>query len=151
MINDVKKTTQTLAQQAAKQIAQEPIEILKQGGQQLTGNETQENIPQGQNIPASTENIPTTNPQEKAKLEAQGKRQIQALEAELKDIKVKNIQKEQAIERQEQIAKSQTAQDKKPLVEPPNKKGRQLAGSPGPKTSVQRQQTHVEKILPPSA
>ena len=173
-MNDVTKTVKNLAQQAAKQAIQEPLEILKGAGKQIVGAETQD-ITQNENVseePGKSQK--SSSSQEAAKLEAQGARQLQALEAELKDIskhdvfsdiqaKISNgeyvplqdypelsYEQREVFKAQAEAMKERKMMGEKrqtPLVEPPPKKGRQIAGMPG---HVQKQQTHVERVQPPS-
>ncbi len=143
--SDTTKTAKNLAKQVAKQIAQEPTEILRQAKEEVFG---EENIsePAAEKTPGQ----PQVTEGEKAKIMAQGQRQLQALENELKEIRGEKEQGKVAAAQQEQAAKVQEAEVQKPVVEPVTKQGRRMAGAPGPKTQAQRQQTHVEKILPTS-
>lgn len=144
VVSDASKKAKILAQQVAKQVAREPLEILKQAGEQVAGAETPE--PAG-----SDANQPTGKPEvtvdQKAKIEEQGKRQLTALEAEIKDIRTKEEQRKAVVSQQEQTVQVQESQAPKPLVEPATKQGRRMVGMPGPKTQAQRQQTHVEKLV----
>jgi len=133
--SDTKKSAKALAQQIARQMAQEPFEILKEAGREVTG--TQE--------PTKGED---TKPQEEIKLrevkdKAQSKRQIEALQKELKDIQIINEQKV------EEKAAPEPKKVVKPVVEPTTKRSRRLLGF-GPKVAAERQKTRVEKILPPT-
>jgi hypothetical protein len=133
--SDTKKSGKSLAQKIARQVAQEPFEILKEAGREVTG--TQE--------PTRAED---THSQEEIKLreakdKAQSKRQIDALAKELKDIQTISEQKAQ------EKAAPEPEKAVKPVVEPTTKRSRRFLGI-GPKTQAERQKTRVEKILPPS-
>ena len=147
--SDAKKTVKNLAQQAAKQIVNEPFEILKQGGKQIVGNEENTNQKVQPLDALDSENLQNNqvSTDTKAQMEAQGRRQLQAFENELKEIRIKNEQQEKILEQSEQVAKSQGAQTQKPLVEPISKQGRKMIGTPG---HVKKQQIHVENLQPPS-
>lgn len=140
--SDTTKSGKNLAKQIAKQVAREPVEILKQAQEQTIGTAAppQEEKPQPQEKEIT--------PNEKAKIEAQGQRQIQALEKELKDIQVLKANEKQ-VTVQKPLAGEKKEEEKKPVVEPATRPSRRLFGF-GPKAQAQKQQTHVEKILPPS-
>lgn len=133
--------TANTAKTVAKQIAQnEPWEILKEAGRQVTGVEPKQEpeIPQ--------EQIASTDI-ERDKIRSQ--RLMQAFQAELDDIK-KKIQQEKAVKlQQEQMVQEQQKNVAPPLIEPAAKKGRRLFNF-GKKTQMQRQQTQTERPLPPS-
>lgn len=120
-----------LAQTIAKQIAQEPWEILKQAEGQITGvGEVQQ-----QEVPVQQE---ASDNSERDKIRSQGL--MQALQAELDEIKKKK-------EQEKPPAKEEEKKVIPPLVEPATKKGRRLFDF-GKKTQMQRQQTQTEKPLP---
>ena|SRR3989339_45694 len=128
------------AQTKAKQIAQnEPWEILKEAGRQITGEE------QIQEQEISEQQIVNDN-SERDKVRSQ--RLMQALQTELDEIKKKRQQEKVLKLQQEQMAEEQKKIDE-PLVEPVARKGRQLFNF-GKKTQMQRQQTQTERPLPPS-
>ncbi len=143
LASDTTKSGKNLAKRIAKQVVREPIEILKQVEKQTIGIAT----PAQEEKPQPQEKEITSN--EKAKIEAQGQRQVQALEKELKDIQVLKVQKGQAEIQEKVVAEKKKEEEKKPVVEPASKPGRRLFGF-GQKAQAQKQQTHVEKILPPS-
>jgi hypothetical protein len=133
--SDTKKSGKSLAQQIARQMGQEPFEILKEAGREVMG--TQE--------PMKRENARF---QEEVKLreakdKAQSKRQIEALEKELKDIQTISAQKAQ------ERAAPEPKKVVEPVVEPTPKRSRRFLGF-GPKAQAERQKTRVEKILPPT-
>lgn len=74
---------------------------------------------------------------------------MQALQAELDEIKKKKEQEKLLKAQQEQMAKEEEKKITPPLVEPAVKKGRRLFNF-GKKTQMQRQQTQTERPLPPS-
>ncbi|SRR3989339_1001403 len=129
------------AQTKAKQIAQnEPWEILKEAGRQITGEE------QIQEQEISEQQIVNDN-SERDKVRSQ--RLMQALQTELDEIKKKKEQKKLLKQQQEQIAQEQQKNVAPALVEPAGKKGRRLFNF-GKKTQMQRQQTQTERPIPPS-
>ena len=140
--SDTAKSAKSLAGQAAKQIAQEPLEILKQAGKQLAG--------EGQKpmevAPPTVETrvflgVP---PEEKKRIQTRDTRLLQALEEEIKDIR-----KQKEMEEQKRIEQLAPQVAPKPLVEPSTKRSRKLF-SFGPKAQAERQKTRVERPLPPS-
>lgn len=136
--------TANTAKTVAKQIAQnEPWEILKEAGRQVTGVEERQEpeIPREQIVSTDIE---------RDKIRSQ--RLMQAFQAELDDIKKKKQQEKILKLQQEQIAEEQKANAKNAndkLIEPAAKKGRRLFNF-GKKTQMQRQQTQTERPLPPS-
>jgi hypothetical protein len=146
--SQVAKSAKTLAKQAAKQIAREPIEVVKAGAQQVAGVE----IPSSQ--PIHTQPPPTQPSVGKPDIEAL-KREDQArssqlrekLEREIKEIGEKESQKE--ILRTQVRAPAPAQPQIKPLVEPAPKRSRRLF-SFGPKTAAERKKTRVERVQPPT-
>lgn len=137
------QSTKNLAQTLAKQVVNEPWEILRQAGQQVAGTE----------VPAT----PNNNGMEKSAAAVENEkflanrdkirsqRLLQALETELK---------ERARIRKEKEAKPppQEIQAPKPLSEistKPSRKFPRLFGG-GKKAQVERQQTQTERPLSPS-
>ena len=155
-LSDTKKTVKDMAKQSAKQILAEPFEILKKAGEQVAGFENKENsfdkgnsqLPPEQNRQVQGEQVL------KQKLEAQGQRQIQALETEIKDIRrEKEIAKEQKIIAQNQ-KENLASQKKPPLIEPSSKQSRNIFSVMKKKASsllgVQRQQRQTETAKSPT-
>ncbi len=130
-----------LAQTIAKQIAQEPWEILKQAEGQITGVGEQV---QQQEMPVQQEENDNS---ERDKVRSQ--RLMQALQTELDEIKKKKQQEKVLKLQQEQMVQEQQKNAAPPLVEPASRKGRRLFNF-GKKTQMQRQQTQTERPLPPS-
>jgi hypothetical protein len=137
VISTVKKQTGDIAKKAARQILEEPIEILKKAPAQIS--ELEKTIPS--KIPPS-EAAPAVSPQYEAKIKAQGQRQIQALEAELKAISEQKA-------RQQEVPPPQPPVPEKPLVEPAPRPSRRFLPF-GKKAQAERQKTRVERPLPPS-
>ena len=129
-----------LAQVVAKQIAQEPWEILKQAEGQITGVGQE----QKQEAPVQQE---VSDNSERDKVRSQ--RLMQALQVELDEIKKKKEQEKVLKAQQEQMAKEEEKKVEQPLIEPSVRKGRRLFDF-GKKTQMQRQQTQTERPLPPS-
>jgi hypothetical protein len=142
--SDTTKSAKQLAQQMAKQMAREPLEILKQGAEQIKGQESSEN-----REPSLEVKRTNVSPEEKAKIQARGQRQIQALETELREIRNTKKQKEQVRQQQELMQQEAEAKEEKPLPVVSSKHSRRFAGF-GRKAQAEKQQTRVEKPLPPS-
>lgn len=148
VIADTTKTTKNLAKQAAKQIAREPFEVLKTAGRQVTGMEAGKSA--AQEAP-QTADVQKPKPEEVAlgqKIKEKDTRLIQALEAEIKEIRERKAREEE----QEKILQAQETkkeEEPKTLVEPAAKKGRKLFGF-GQKGQAEKLQTRVEKPVPPS-
>ncbi len=150
LVNDTKQSSKNIAQAVAKQIAQEPIEILKQAGSQLFGNEQTQDV-RMQNGGSINNNDSFNQNQEVARQrdKIRSQRLMDALKSELDDIKKKKEQEKQIKIRQEEMAREEQQTKVAPLVEPPARKGRRLFNF-GKKTQMQRQQTQTENPLPPS-
>jgi len=144
IVADSAKSAKSLAQQVARQMAREPLEVLKEAGQQVAG--TEELISQETAVPKETGILP----EEKARIESQGARQLAALEEELKDIRIEKgrkelIQKEE--ERAQAIAQENQKNEALPAI--PAKRSRRMFGF-GQKAQAEKQKTRIEKPLPPS-
>ncbi len=169
------QSAKTIAQQIAKQMAQEPLEILKDAKGQVIGVETpkpQENSSQNQNpeIQAITDRN-----QNEFQDKAKSGRRMEALNQELKDIRKQGLFKDlqnkisQGIEvpiadytelsmEQKQVLMAQmeavraqesaVSKQESGVVEPHSKRGRRFGH--GQKAEAEKQQTHVEKPVPPS-
>lgn len=147
-----------LAQQIIKQMAQEPVEIAKQALGQVSGLESNPNPSVQDNQEQNSQN--SQNLQNEKLMEqksiAQGQRQIQALENELKEI----TEKKKMEKKKEEIIKSQKEESEKeskpPLVIPSSKKTRNIFAVFGRKPKqgsalqAERQKTRVERIMPPT-
>jgi|GEM_PF-1815167 len=158
--SDPAKQTKKIAKQFAKQVAQEPIEIAKDALKQVTGfqPEKQQVAPQSQIREVQTETSSLPGEIEQQKKNAQSQRLIQALENEVKEIIAR---KEAEKRRKEIIEEQQEAIDveekqKSPLIEPSSKKPRNIFGifnrKPKSQDNLQakRQQTRIERVMPPS-
>ena len=169
------KTTGNIAQKAARQIAGEPFEILKKGAAQISGLETKPQTNDGSE-PKIAESL-KVNQEEERLVKERDSRRLQALESEMLEIRrlriVKELQEritsgeqvylvnypelsyEQRDVLKAQIAavaarKLQEGVGKETLAEPKSKPSRRFLGFGVGKTQAQRQQTRVEKPLPPS-
>lgn len=167
MNNTPKQDPKSIAQQIARQIAQEPLEMLKTAGEQVGVVESQTD----QAVQPSKPKEP--DEQQKQKMMIQGQRQLEALNREVKDIEkqrlIKDIQEKinngeelnlanypdltmeerEVLMAQMQAVKfrTQMAGPANPLIQPSAKPDRKFAGEG---LGAKRQQTHVEKPLPPS-
>ena len=175
-ISDVGKQTKSLTQQIAKQVGQEPFEMLKRGGAQLNPYESSEKL-----IPSFSpdkavsqdKNSDTAKMSQEDKLKSS--RLMQALEAEIEDIRKERIFKEvqakvQSGEQvslesypsltweQRQVLKAQIeviaarkvqSEAQKPFSVSKSKTSRKFWGF-GPKQKAQEMERRVERPVPPS-
>lgn len=178
MNNTAKQAGQSardLAQKIARQMAKEPLEVLKDAGDQVTGVETQK-----------SQESSSQNPETQAKMiqnqnELQDKvksgRRMGALNQELKDIRKQDLFKDlqskvsrgidvpvadytelsmeqkQVLNAQMEAVKFQKqqvayTQSQERFRTPTSKKGRRFGQ--GQKQEAEKQQTRVEKPVPPS-
>jgi hypothetical protein len=170
------KTTKDLAQKIARQMAQEPFEVLKKAETQVAGEQVS-GEPQVETSKQENQQKIAQN-QKELQDKAKSSRRMEALQREVEDIRKQKLFKElqnkitageevalenypelsmeqkQVLKAQMEAVKKQMLNAKyandKSLVEPATKKGRQLFNF-GKKTEMKREQTHVEKIIPPSA
>lgn len=172
LAQDTTKSAKVLAQQIAKQITEEPVEILKNVKEQTIESETARQ--QDSQTAGHPEESKTQTDQKSELDKLKSVRRIEALNREISDIQkqdlFKDLQKrisggeevpledypelsmeqKQVLKAQMEAVKNQRiANSEQPLIEPQTHKGRQLFNF-GKKTEVKRQQTHVEKIVPPS-
>ena len=146
--SQVKSTAKAAAAKTAKQMAMEPLEILKQAkGQVITPPESTES--RGATRESSVEEN-SISPEEKAKKQEQELRLKTALDAELADIRNKRKEKEEVRQKDfaTQVESTDEQQVEQPLVEPTNKPKRGLFF--GVKTRIERMKQKVENRLPPS-
>lgn len=176
LAQDTTKSAKSLAQQIAKQMAQEPLEILKSAREQTTGIETSESL---------DNQFPDQNVNQQKKLEEQQKiqdnlrssRRLEAYQRELEDIRKQDVfrdlqqrisegeeipledyseltmDQKQVLNAQMEAVKFQKkqaefqSQEKVPLFGS-SKKSRRMGSSQ--KQEAEKQQTRVEKPVPPS-
>jgi hypothetical protein len=145
IISSSAKSAKSLAKQVAKQMAREPLEVLRAAGTQVGAGERMPPTPPAPGVSSPKE----PSPQDKARIEAQGQRQLAALEAEIKDIQ-KSREQEAAVKIQQEqaVAAQSQAQEKEP-PKVPSRPSRRLFGI-GQKAQAEKQKTRVEKPLPPS-
>ncbi len=150
LINDTKKSAKNLAQQVARQIAQEPLEILKAAGTQTLGTpEASPNSQRQQSNSSKQPGVAVPDGAYKEKVKQRDTRLLGALEQEIKEIRMQNEQKEQQVEMAEQQQKQQLAQqaaqnESLPIIS--SKPGRKMGamGPQGQKATAERQQKRVE-------
>lgn len=176
----VGQSARDLAQKIAKQMAREPLEIIKNAGGQITGTETQkpsEAYPQNQ---SSENQAKILGHQNELQDKAKSGRRMEALNQELKDIHKQNLFKElqakisqgfdvpvadfselsmeqkQVLNAQIEAVKFQKQQaaynqSRGGVVMSSSKPSRRMgAGQRGQKAEAEKQQTRVEKPVPPS-
>ena len=171
------KSAKSLAQQIARQMAQEPLEVLKDVKSQVTGAENQ---PSSEHVPQPQQSSPATNPEiqkkeaERDKLSSQ--RRMEALNRELEDMHKQSVfkdlqeriaagedvpveeyselsmeQKQVLMAQKEAVKKqieAQRAQSANILPMPTPKRSRKMGSSQ--KQEAEKQQQRVEKPVPPS-
>ncbi|HET7099120.1 MAG TPA: hypothetical protein VFI61_02720 [Patescibacteria group bacterium] len=178
LAQDSTKSAKNLAQQIARQMAQEPLEILKTASSQVTGAEIQkpqESHTEPQNLDNQTKQIQeqqevqdkmkSTRRMEAYKHELDDMRKqdlfrdlqakiTQGLEVPLEDYSELSVEQKQvlkaqmeAVKFQKQQAEYNESQGGKSLFGSA-KKGRKMGG--GQKQAAEKEQTRVEKPVPPS-
>jgi methyl coenzyme M reductase subunit C-like uncharacterized protein (methanogenesis marker protein 7) len=136
-----------LAKQAAKQIAQEPLEVLKTVKKQVVQTEKTQRTEA--TVPVASEKIGEKGPYDEEKIKTQNKRLLEALEAEIEDIRKQKEQEEEEKLRQEELeAKVEEEKKEKPLVEVVAKPSRKFMG--GMKRKLSKLKRKAEIRMPPS-
>lgn len=162
-----------MAQKAAKSLAQEPMEVLKTAGEQITGVNP-EAVPDNP-LPEQDDQKKALNREREAQDKEKSDRRISALDRELGDIHKQEVfnslqqriaqgeeipladftelsmDQKQVLKAQMEAVKTQNAaggQGEETLIEPSAKPGRRFGITR--KQEVQRQQTRIEKPVPPS-
>lgn len=162
-----------MAQQAAKSLAQEPVEILETAKNQLTGAESVQQ-PENESVSQPGDRGLAESKQRQEADSLKSARRVEALNRELSDIQKQDIFKDlqnrisegenipledyselsmeqkQVLKAQMEAVRAQNAVSvgEETLVEPTPKHGRQFGITR--KQEVKRQQTHIEKPVPPS-
>ncbi len=165
-----------LVKKSAQQMAQEPLELLKSAAKQITGVE---NLPnsnpkeQQQKPKEEGDGVPQDEKDYKKQVAEQDGRHLQALESELKDIRrqklfnelMKRVQdgedvpleefselsfeQKDVLKAQMEAVKARNLQQTTSSVDmPTSKKGRKMGG--GQKGAAKKEETRVEKPVPPS-
>lgn len=159
---------------SAQQMAQEPLELLRNATKQVTGVENLPNSnPEPQQEKPKEDAVPQDEQNHKKQVTEQDGRHLQALESELKDIRrqklfkelMKRIQEGEDVPIEEfselsyeqrdvmiaqtEAVKNRNVQQVASSVEMPiAKRGRKMGG--GQKGAAKRETTRVEKPVPPS-
>ncbi len=176
-ISNTKKTTQQIAQQVARQMAQEPLEVLKDAGKQLIGSPEVSSHPNFEQPTQPTQQSGRDLKEHAQKLKQRDTRLLSALENEVKDIRKQELlktlqqkiaagdevalqeypeltdQERQYLETQIQMVvaqKQQQANQNTGIPLPASKPGRRMGAGQGQKAQAEKQQTRVEKPMPPS-
>jgi hypothetical protein len=120
------KSAKQVAIDAAKKAVYEPAEILKAAGRQVSGMEAQPQTSQNLGTPESGATQQTQPKVDAAKLRVQGQRQLQALEAEMQQIR--NMQLEQARQKShsEEVIQPQGVQEV--ILQGGSRPSRRMAG-----------------------
>jgi hypothetical protein len=174
-VQNTAKTAQDIAQKIARQVAQEPLEILKEARDQMTGVEATRQ-PDSQTSSQQVDQQKKLEEQQKIQDNLKSQRRMEAFQRELEDIRKQDLfkslqekisqgvvipledypdlsmEQKQVLKAQmeavrNQIAKQQAA-GQNSLEIPVSKKSRRFGSSQ--KQEAQKQTTHVEKPVPPS-
>ena len=178
LAQDTTKSAKNLAQQIARQMAREPLEVLKTASSQVTGEEKRSSGEFQSQPQTQEEQTKLIHHQQEIQDKMKSSRLIEALERELGDIHKQDIFKDlqarisngeiipledysELSMEQKQVLKAQmeaVAFQKKQQefaesqgggsLFGPAKKGRKMGG--GQKQEAEKQQTRVEKPVPPS-
>lgn len=173
------QSARDLAQKIAKQMAQEPLEVLKDAGSQVTGIEPSKSGENSSRDSNSEDQVKIVHHQNELQDKAISSRRMEALNQELKDIhkqdlfkdlqekisqgmdvpiadytelsmeqrQVLNAQKE-AVENQKREMAYKESQNKALVLT--SKPSRRFGVKHGQKAEAEKQQTRVEKPVPPS-
>lgn len=146
-----KQQAQDIAKKVAKQIAQEPVEILKNAGKQVIGipEVAQNNEPQRpvSEAPASPQDMKAHAEKTKHK----DTRLLQALDQEIEEIRIKEKQEEEQVKVVEEQQKQQaSAQQNEALPVISSKRSRRFGMGKGQKAAAEREQVKTERRMPPS-
>lgn len=173
------KNTQQLAQDLAKQIAREPLEILREAGKQIVGGEQaikSQDIIQTPNIQNPESRPKNTHYQNELQDKAKSSRRMEALNQEIADIRKQDLfndlqsriaegedvslenytelsmEQRQVLKAQEEAVKNRIDKEQNTgLNEVPaihSKPSRRFGA--GQRHEAEKQQTRVEKPIPPS-
>lgn len=174
LAQDTTKSAKSLAQQIAKQIAREPIEILKEAKEQTTGEETS-NLP-GKPVPEHTETQQKKiEEQKQIQDKMKSSRLYDAFKRELDDIRKQDVfsdlqkrisegeeipledypelsmEQKQVLKAEMEAIRMQKKVQTETVQEVPavhSKPSRRFGA--GQKQEAEREQTRVEKPVPPS-
>ncbi|MBI3396946.1 hypothetical protein HY045_00560 [Candidatus Woesebacteria bacterium] len=175
LFSDIKKTSKNIAVQVARQMAQEPLEVLKEGSRQVAGDENLDK-PRSHESPEGIENKENQSEAAVKNDKIKSQRLYDAYKKEIDDIRREKVFKDiqaritqgeyvplldypELLREQREVlaAQYQAVQEQKRVQIKRQEKGTpQIATKPsrrmiaGQKTQMQREQTRVEKPMPPS-
>lgn len=174
-MNTTAQVKQTI-KKSARQMVQEPLEILKTAKAQVSGSEVEPQVTKD-NPPQTNEGVTLQQTEQRKKEVAiSDNRNLKSLQSEMMEIRRQKLfnslmqriqggedvpieEFQELSHEQRDVLKAQLeaykkqkiqASIQKPLVEPSTKRAKGLAGFGKRKTKVERQQTRVEMPLPPS-
>lgn len=163
---------------SAQQLRQEPLELLKSATKQITGAETtpwDEKPTEAAPMAQDSNEVPADEQKYKKQVAEQDGRRLQALESEILDISRQKLfsglmsriqageeipleeftelsyEQRDVLKAQEEAVKKQKAMQanqSQGLPDPGSKKGRKMGG--GQKGAAKKEETRVEKPVPPS-
>ena len=138
------KQTKVFAQQAARTIAQEPLELVKSAGRQVTGQEGPRQFPGENIVPNEPIRRESVSLEEERKIKERGDRILAALETEMEDIR-----RQKELEQRERMKPKEVEEEKdEVMVEPTPKRSRKFMS--GMKGQLSRLQRKTESRLPPT-
>jgi hypothetical protein len=146
----VTRPTSKIAKQVAKQVAREPIEILKAAGKQISRTETASRpiheISQKRRIESKDEK-PTLDEE---KIKVKSKRLLTALEKEIEDIrKQKDIEEREKLK--EEVIQERIIEEKEKKKTLPEISAKRVRGAArGMKGKLKKLKTKAEIRMPPS-
>ncbi len=143
---DTTKMAKTIALQAARQVAQEPLEVLKQAREQVIGRKAELTTNRRPKTVVAGEGI---SPTEEERILRRDSRLIMALEQELKEIQRQKREEQEKAEQQEKLIAEERLIKKKEIPPISTKPSRKLF-SFGAKQKAESLKTRVEKPLPPT-
>ena len=138
-----------IAKQTTKQLVHEPLEVLKTARKQVVGKEKitrsepgkEEAVREGEKVSTSLE---------EEKIKAKSKRLLEALEAEIEEIrKRKKLEEEEKLKEEElKTQGEEEGKKQKPFVEPSSRRPRKIMK--GMKGKLQKLKRKTEIRMPPS-
>ena len=138
------KQARILAQSAAKRFSQEPLEVVKSAGSQVTGIEATGSDQGGVINREEIIGQKGVSLEEERKIKERGDRILAALEAEMEDIR-----RQKELEQRERMKPKEVEEEKdEVLVEPTPKRSRKFMS--GIKGQLSRLQRKTESRLPPT-
>jgi hypothetical protein len=146
----VTSSTAKIAKQVAKQVAREPVEILKAAGKQVSGVEAVSRPIHEIQQERQTESKDEGPPLSEEKIKVKSKRLLTALEKEIEDIrKQKEFEEEEKLK--EEIIQEQILEEREKKKTLPEISAKRVRGAArGMKGKLNKLKTKAEIRMPPS-